>query len=89
MSDFHLESEHVAELALQRLDVGAGALDLEPALALATGLAEAGELFDLAHRQAALDDVAGESLGVARSDQGPGMAHAELAGLDQLPDALR
>src|SRR4051812_48702260 len=56
VGDLHLEAEHVAELALERLDVGAGALIFELGLALAARLAELGKLFGLAHRQAPGDD---------------------------------
>src|ERR1051325_5112068 len=78
--DRDLEPQQVAELALERRDVGRAALMVDRRRPLAARLAGAGELLGLAHRQAAADDLLGEGLGIACRDERPGMTHRQLAG---------
>src|SRR3954468_11948278 len=88
VADPHAEAEQVAELALERLDVGAVILVAEPRLAFPPRLAEARALLGVAHRQAARDHLLRQRLGVDRRHQRPCVTHCELAGYHQLADAL-
>ena len=78
--DLDLEPEHVAELPLERGEVGVDRLALRSAAARsAPCLARLRARFGLAHRQPLGDDLAGQPLRIGRGGDGARVAHADIA----------
>jgi hypothetical protein len=88
MLDRNLEADHVAELPLERREVGVAALIFHRAEPELARLAAADQLLGLANREAALHDLVGERLRMVRSDQRPSMAHAQAPLAHQILHAL-
>src|SRR3546814_15606849 len=87
--DLDPKAEHVAELALQRLDIRMGVLMGHGPGARFFGLAGPHELLGLADGKIAVDDLQRERLRLVRFYVRAGVAHVPLAGRDIATHLLR
>src|SRR5690348_16486295 len=96
VADLDLEPEDVAELPLERLDVGIDGLGsvartcaADVASRSRTSLLPAGLIFRLAHRKPLSDNFMRQSLGVRSRSDSPRVPHADIASQQRLPHEFR
>lgn len=89
--NLHPKSEQVAQLPLQRLDVGISLTPRPPTRCAAVsvsgpGLAPLGQFFGVSNRQTSLDNLTREHFRILRTRDRPRMSHAKLARSHHIPD---